>query len=157
MSNQLPLVSYITGRDQSLMCTIESQTTSTCKTEGQCSSITGENRQYQDLVHLAPSDYHVASPIISDVDCIGKHQACESDRSVHKENLRTCPSNEYSYPNHGVQWIQGHQSQYYAADGYIIIQPDQYRLGARGNNNTETANIEKHGSRGDFGPHVMIS
>lgn len=134
------MISYTTGQDQSLTCTTEPQTTSNCG-----------NRQHQDLAPLAPSDYHVASLIISDVDCIGKHhQAYESehDRSVHKENLRNCSSNEYSYPNHGAQWIQGHQYQY-AADEYIIIQPDQYRQGAHGNYKTETANnIEKHGSRG---------
>ncbi len=111
----------------------------------------------QDLVPLAPSDYHIASPIndISGVDCIGKqldtisHQLRESDTSVHRQTSRNCASNDYSYPNHGAQWIQGHQCQY-TADGYIIIQPDQYRHESHGKDNAVTANTEKYGSRGIF-------
>jgi hypothetical protein len=152
--HQVP--SYSTGQDQSPSCTTE---TRTYKTEQLLQSSDG-NGQYQDLLHLAPSDYHVASPI-NDISGVGKQldttscQLRESDTSVRRQTSRNCPSNDYSYPNHGAQWIQGHQYQY-TADGYIIIQPDQYRHESHGNSNTVTANTEKCGSRGILDHTIWI-
>ena len=133
-----------------MTCTTESQSTatiSTCKTEQQCSLITGEDQHCRGA--LATSDYHVASPTytMSGVGCIGTQLDTTShqirDKAVHQQNLHNSTSNDdYSYPNLRAQLFLGHQYQC-TADGYIIIQPDQYRQGSHG-----CINAAKCGSRG---------
>lgn len=112
-----------------------------------CKTNTSISEQRQ--VGLGPSDYHIASPVKYEVGCVGKsldttsRQICDS--SV-KQQISQSPSNEdYSYPNLRVQWLQGHKYQH-TADGYIIIQPDQFSQGSCGRDNTTV--LEQYGSRG---------
>ena len=120
---------------------------SVCRTE-QPQTCTGHESQEAPQIALVP-------PCNQAAKCAGKpldttsHQISNDSHSnsqVHQQQLRPPSIDDYSYPNLRVQWFQGHQQYQRTSDGYIIIQPDQYRQDSHGT--VDTTNMENHGSRG---------